>query len=507
MKYSTYRFTLDLQKHQSQISIAVFQYDTAVRLYISLTDGGIPYHISDGCRAIFYGKRPDGTDLVHPCAIEGNTRIIYDFNDQTACCEGTVDAQICLYGIDGEIIAAPRMIIVASERPVNPMNIDLQDSTLSALEQIIASESKREDAEASRLSAENQRSEAEGERVTAENARIVAEESRVTAERERESAHVAISHNVNTISTKIDNVGFILEQFGVINEQLDKTIAYRKIIPNNSDKYYYINSIDGVTYRNLLDIPSVGTSITTSDGAITVGVTNDGLEFNGTGNSSSLWISSIAPNKIWGGKFYVTVKEPLPEGVELGVWIGMPGMDHIEYPIPQGGTVGSFDGYGNISLELIITGEVNKVIAPCLSYGKPVQYGEAPSSSAVTEINDGFELWNGKDYELGSLDSSGLVKEQEPYARSGFIEVPTGVAEFGIVRDSDVSISIRAYYYDADKTYISYEDVATDANSISIPADVKYLRLRLERASSRVLDNTLKLESLGNIVWDGTVEL
>ena len=210
MRYSTYRFTLDLQKHQSQISIAVFQYDTAVRLYISLTDGGIPYHIADGCRAVFYGKRPDGTDLVHNCAIEGNTRIIYDFNDQTACCEGTVDAQICLYGIDGDIITAPRLIIVASPRTVNPINIDLEDSPLVALDQIIASETAREYAEKARDKAENgvlddgkgyivkgrvqaeaDRAKAEESRVEAENARKSAEADRVKAEEARSNKYLA----------------------------------------------------------------------------------------------------------------------------------------------------------------------------------------------------------------------------------------------------------------------------------------------------------------------------
>lgn len=178
MKYSTYRFTLDLQKHQSQISIAVFQYDTAVRLYISLTDGGIPYHIADGCRAVFYGKRPDGADLVHNCMIEGNTRIIYDFNDQTAYCEGTVDAQICLYGIDGDIITAPRLLIVASARTVNPTDIDLSDKPLSALDQIFASETKRETAELERVEAEEDRVQAEAERVEAEAERVEAEKQR-----------------------------------------------------------------------------------------------------------------------------------------------------------------------------------------------------------------------------------------------------------------------------------------------------------------------------------------
>ena len=561
MKYSTYRFTLDLQKHQSQISIAVFQYDTAVRLYISLTDGGIPYHIADGCRAVFYGKRPDGTDLIHTCMIEGNTRIVYDFNDQTACSEGTVDAQICLYGIDGELITAPRLIIVVSERTVNPANIDLEGSPLSALEQIIASETSREiaeverdkaengvlddglgytfkgrvqveqervlaeearanaevertaaetlrlSAEENRVASENQRSEAETARITAETERIVAESSRVKAEKERKSAEDSRSNTIGTIINKIGNVEFILEQFGVINEQIDKTTAYSKAIPKNSDLYFYLNSFGGMTYRNLIKFPPV---INTLDGAVTIAKTDDGLILNGTGIDSSTSIGLIYPDRDWGGKFYLTVKEPLPEGVTLKVWCGPPGMDSMVYTMESGSVEGSFDGYGNISIEFSITGTMNNVlIAPCLSYGKPMLYGDEPTSTVVEAIGDEIDLWNGMDYELGTLDSStGADKEQTPYSRSGYIEIPSGIDVFGIVRGSeDVTTEIRVFYYDASKTYLSNATLASDANSITFVNNAKYIRIRLKRTSSRVLDKTLKLESFGAIIWDGTAEL
>lgn len=258
MKYSTYRFTLDLQKHQSQISIAVFQYDTAVRLYISLTDGGIPYHVADGCRAVFYGKRPDGTDLIHPCMIEGNTRIIYDFNDQTAYCEGTVDAQICLYGIDGDIITAPRLIIVANAKTVNTWNIPLEENKLSALEQIIASETQREiNEEARRLAeygecddtqgwifkgrvqAEVERVEAEAKRAEAELARESAEADRVRAEEARNNKFLALPDEPNenhetvpVVQRKTTNdVSYATVSNGVAADVIVKRTVVDQLVP------------------------------------------------------------------------------------------------------------------------------------------------------------------------------------------------------------------------------------------------------------------------------------
>lgn len=164
MNYSTFRFSLDFHKHQSQISIAVFQYDTAVRLCISLTDGGMPYLVENGCVAVFYGKRPDGTPLTHYCAIEGNSRIIYDFQDSTAAVAGITDCQIRLYDKDHKLVTAPRFIIVVEERSVRELDIEVEDDKLSAIDAMIFAEQERADAETGRQVAENQRKENEAQR-------------------------------------------------------------------------------------------------------------------------------------------------------------------------------------------------------------------------------------------------------------------------------------------------------------------------------------------------------
>ena len=139
MNNSTYRFTLDLRKHQSQMSIAVFRNDTAVRLIISLTDGGKPYRIEDGCTAFLYGKRADEEPLIHRCMIKENTEIIYDFEPTISCVEGIVKCDIRLYGKDGKLITAPRFIVVVDERLVSDDDIDIDGaSPTSALDRILA---------------------------------------------------------------------------------------------------------------------------------------------------------------------------------------------------------------------------------------------------------------------------------------------------------------------------------------------------------------------------------
>lgn len=227
MKYSTYRVSLDLQKHQSQVSIAVFQYDTAVRLCISLTDGGNPYTIpiEDGYRAIFYGKRPDNTPLTHNCIIESDSRIIYDFQDSTAAVKGITNCQLRLYGAEGELITAPRFIIVVDERVVSEGLIELDDDQLSAIDEIFLTENGRVLAENARVVAENDRAASESLRQNFESGRLsnetlrkAAEEARVAAELEREEAETKRGKNAvlkapveetQTINSNVKVVGIL----------------------------------------------------------------------------------------------------------------------------------------------------------------------------------------------------------------------------------------------------------------------------------------------------------
>lgn len=216
MNFSTYRFTLDLQKHQSQMSIAAFHYDTAIKLSIGLTDGGVPYYLEDGCIAVLWGTRADGSPISHKCSIENNTRIIYEFNKETAKITGVVNCQIRLYKDGEEIITAPKFIIVVAERLVNDTDIlDAEDDVftheqLSALDGLFVNESARAEAEKARVEAENVRDgnerlrdEKEQTRIAFENERQIEEAKRVIAETKREEAYSQVFEAIKGKADKI----------------------------------------------------------------------------------------------------------------------------------------------------------------------------------------------------------------------------------------------------------------------------------------------------------------
>lgn len=144
MNYSDYRFTLDVQIHQSQVSVPVTLGDSARRLCIGLTDGRKPYTIEDGCRAVFNAKKPDGSTIKNDCIIERNT-ILYEFTEQTTSVEGVVNCDITIYDTDGKVLTSPQFIIVVDKRAVRDGEIPLSESESTTLDKIITSEQDRQD--------------------------------------------------------------------------------------------------------------------------------------------------------------------------------------------------------------------------------------------------------------------------------------------------------------------------------------------------------------------------
>lgn len=157
MNYSSYPFTLDIHGVVSQISFPVSLHDTARTLLISLTDGGKPYAIADGCRAVIAAVKADGTRLLNDCIIVGNKVIRYDFTKQTAAAVGKIDCEVRLYGVDGNIIASPRFTIVVYESLIDERILSEDEKT--TIDSIIASEQQRVASENERIAAELEREE------------------------------------------------------------------------------------------------------------------------------------------------------------------------------------------------------------------------------------------------------------------------------------------------------------------------------------------------------------
>ena len=58
MNSSIYRINLDIHDARPQASIRLTQNDTARRIVIFLSDGGLPYIIADDCYAAFTSLKP-----------------------------------------------------------------------------------------------------------------------------------------------------------------------------------------------------------------------------------------------------------------------------------------------------------------------------------------------------------------------------------------------------------------------------------------------------------------
>ena len=159
MNYSDYRFTLDVQIHQAQVSVPVTLNDTARRLYIGFTDGRKPYTIPDGCRAVFAALKPDKTSILNDCIIENNKTVVYEFSKNTTNAEGTVNCEIQLYDKAGRELTSPQFIIVVDKKVLRDEEVSLSESESTTLNSIISSEFERIAAEEKRNSAEEKRNE------------------------------------------------------------------------------------------------------------------------------------------------------------------------------------------------------------------------------------------------------------------------------------------------------------------------------------------------------------
>ena len=179
MNYSTSTFTLDLQKQNSQYTVSVFQNDTARRLRIAIRDESVPYEISDGCFAVFFGKREiDGSELYHPCEIEENSIVVYNFRKNTASIPGITNCEIrffngeviekedengdITYEVSGEMLAAAKFKLIVTENVY--ANDELDEEEQGRLNAFFLSEAKREANEAERQANEEVRRKNENDR-------------------------------------------------------------------------------------------------------------------------------------------------------------------------------------------------------------------------------------------------------------------------------------------------------------------------------------------------------
>jgi hypothetical protein len=237
MNYSVFRFTLNMHNHRSQVAIPVFLGDTGIRLLISITDGGNPYIIEDGCTAYIRGKKPDGKGIFNPCLILNNTMIQYDFTEQTSNREGITTCEIELYGKDGTLITAPKFIIVVDSRSLSDSEIaeiiEDSDSEVGIIPKIIASVASEE----SRVEAEEIRKANELERQAKETERQANEVKRI-------ALYEGVNNSVANLESRVTNL-----ENKALSFVTDTDVGYTKDVPENALPYAAISKIGGMTRK------------------------------------------------------------------------------------------------------------------------------------------------------------------------------------------------------------------------------------------------------------------
>ncbi len=262
MNASKFRFTLDLQRTQSQVSIPITRGDTGRTWYISFSDGSLPFALGEGCLAKLEIKRPTGTFLEEFCPIENGTTVKYAFsqNENTAAVEGLHECAVILYGTDGETIGSPRFTMIVTDRVISSDDINLSDENKTTIDTIIAAEASRQEAEEGRINAEAARVSAEAERAAADEVRAGAFDS-LKADMEAAASNVVSP----TVSVEQTDGGYQM-----------------KVTDGNGEASYYLPAImsDGTSATPLI-APNPSEEATETLTKIKIGNTVYGLPEGG----------------------------------------------------------------------------------------------------------------------------------------------------------------------------------------------------------------------------------
>ena len=294
---SIYRFTLNMHSHRSQASVSVFKGDTAIRLIITLVDGGTPFAIKEGCVAILSGTKADGNKLWDRCVIVGNT-IQYDFHEQTATCMGITNCEVTLYDTDGSVLTAPKFTIVVDEREITSTDFDsLPHTDVFDQDKLVAIY----EAEESRAEAEKQRAEAEVARQgfldsyrdeVSENIEATVNETKVELTNDIETAvsetKVELASNIETAVNETKE-----EIYNILGQTIiaETTVAGDPFVTRITG-----GGLENIVNNSVTELVSVQGSTQAVDGVL-VNATFSGVEStnaDGTEQSSCVMPSEIS---------------------------------------------------------------------------------------------------------------------------------------------------------------------------------------------------------------------
>ena len=117
MNNSTYRFSLDLDKQDSQEYVTVRRGDTAKRLSVLITESGTPYIITDGTAAVLAARKPDGSYISAACEIVDNRIEVTLPADTFTASVGRLTA---CFGLSGgqAALSSPSFTIFVDDKPM-----------------------------------------------------------------------------------------------------------------------------------------------------------------------------------------------------------------------------------------------------------------------------------------------------------------------------------------------------------------------------------------------------
>lgn len=236
MNSSKFRITLDLHSVQSQHSIPAMLGDTYITLLMSISDGGVPYTIADGCLAKLSIKRPSGSHLEEFCKVSNNAIIEYPFkqNENTCAEVGIHFCDVTLYSPEGEELGSPRFIMVVSEKVVRRDDIELSTDDYTAVDAMIKAEAGRQLEESKRAEAETERATAEEERIAAESERAERFESvKVDADRAEAAAGRVVGYEGKILNNEKRITNLEKSYYQEDDFITSTTVSYQRIVPEN----------------------------------------------------------------------------------------------------------------------------------------------------------------------------------------------------------------------------------------------------------------------------------
>ena len=130
------RIKLDVTKPGTQAVVYVKQGDTQSRqINIYPYAYTYPFEISEVSSAVLRARKPDNTVLFNACDIKSD-HIEYMITNQTISAPGTVECEVTLYSISGQVLATPRFSIEIEDILCSDNEIESTDE-FTALDEAI----------------------------------------------------------------------------------------------------------------------------------------------------------------------------------------------------------------------------------------------------------------------------------------------------------------------------------------------------------------------------------